>query len=158
MKTKIVYLFLLLVLFSCSNDDNTYQCSEENSSMKINGEMQTFQTLGYGIDLVSLNPISHKLQINLYRSTDGLHQQNIYFIIPFKKTGKNKMTEFHYLENNNGQSFEGDFIDGEFTCNVKSNSNKCFYATISGKLTVNGQTVEIKDGIVSVIYETPFDE
>lgn len=159
MKNKIIYSLLFLILLSCSKDDDNQTCVDADSTMVINGELQTFQTLGYGIDLVSLNPISHELQINLYRSSTGsFNEQNIYFILPYKKTGKNKITEFHYSESSISQNFEGDFINGEFECNVKSNSRKCFYATVSGKLVIGNQTVEITDGIISVVYDEPFDE
>ncbi|WP_395044034.1 hypothetical protein [Flavobacterium sp.] len=153
MKNIIGFLFLSLLL-SCSKDDNSQSCYDSSVIMKINDELQSFQTIGRGVDLVSGN---YKLSIYLYRSSNINSQQNIYFELPYKKIGKNIITKFFYQQNNNGDGFEGDFINGTFQCDVKSNTNKCFYATVSGILNTGSQEIEIKDAIISYTYEEPFD-
>jgi hypothetical protein len=50
---KLNFLLLLLTVLSlsCSKEDNNDVCLETNISMVINGELQTFQATGRGIDL-----------------------------------------------------------------------------------------------------------
>lgn len=153
----LLLVLLTLVLTSCSNDDDSEQvCMETNVIMTVNGELQTFEALGRGIDL---RQNGYLLQLNLYRrGNDPFREQSIVIKLPYKKTGENILEQFLYRQYIDNTLFEGDFLNGEFESNVITNSRNCFYATFSGKLSDGNQEVIITDGTVSFKYEPPFDE
>ncbi|MFV0571059.1 MAG: hypothetical protein ACK5M1_01335 [Xanthomarina gelatinilytica] len=159
---KILYnstllILILSTLYSCSNDDdNEQQCMETNVTMTVNGESQTFQAIGRGIDL---RQNGYELHLNLdRRNTDPFREQGIVIILPYKKTGENIIEQFIYHQYIDNTPFNGDFLDGEFQSNVITNTNKCFYATFSGILNNGNQEVIITEGKLSYEYEKPFDE
>lgn len=155
---NLFFSLLVIVAFSCNKDDNKediLNCQPTNISMVVNGQPQTFQALGYGIDLRSEGYVLHLNGDR--RSNDPLREQGIAVILPYKKTGKNVIEKFLYHQYINNVSFDGDFTDGEFQCDVKINRNSCFYATFSGKLSDGKQEVIITDGIISYQYNDPFD-
>lgn len=153
----IILNLIIVSLFSCANDDKNEQiCLETNVTMTVNGESQSFQAIGRGIDL---RENGYELQLNLdRRSNDPLREQGIAIILPYKKTGKNIIKQFIYHQYIDRISFDGDFKTGEFESNVITNTNKCFYATFSGTLNDGNQKVIITEGKLSYQYETPFDE
>ncbi|MDR6763879.1 hypothetical protein J2Y38_004103 [Flavobacterium sp. 2755] len=156
---NLFFSLLAIVAFSCNKDDDNKEraldCQPTNISMKINGELQTFQAIGYGIDLISEGYVLHLNGAR--RSNDPLKEQGIAIILPYKKTGQNVIKNFFYHQYINEVSFDGDFTEGEFQCNVKINRKSCFLATFSGKLSDGKQEVIITDGIISYQYEDPFD-
>ncbi len=158
MKTKPLLRLLFIFLFaltSCSQDDEP-ACMETNITMEINGELQSFQASGRGIDI---RPNGYELQINLSRRiVEPLKQQGFYITLPYKKTGENIVERFHYLQYTSDDRFEGDFLQGELQSNILTNTRKCFYATFSGKLNDGDQEIIITNGVLSYTYETPFDE
>lgn len=159
MKILNVFFSLLVILtFSCNKDDDNHEdilnCQPTNISMVVNGKPQTFQALGYGIDLMSEGYVLHLNGDR--RSNDPFREQGIAVILPYKKTGKNVIKEFIYHQYIDNVSFDGDFTDGEFQCDVIINRNSCFYATFSGKLNDGNQEVIITDGIISYQYNEPF--
>ena len=160
MKSKILKVFFVLLVFttfSCNKDDGDapLNCKPTNISMVVNGKPQTFQAIGYGIDLW---PQGYVLHLNAdRRSNDPLREQGIAIVLPYKKTGKNVIDKFLYHQYIDNVSFYGDFTDGVFQCDVKINRNSCFYATFSGKLSDGNQEITITDGIISYQYEDPFD-
>lgn len=150
-------LLLTLLSLSCSKEDNNNVCLETNVSMVINGELQTFQTTGRGIDL---NPggNGHTLRIWLYRGTSNpLVEQSILIILPYKKTGNNILENFMYNQYAIGTTFDGDFSNGTIESKVITNSRTCFYATFSGTFNDGNQEFVITDGKLSYQYETPFE-
>ena len=48
----------------CSKDDEHQVCREPNITMIVDGELQTFQALGYGIDLEGNG---HRLELYFHR-------------------------------------------------------------------------------------------
>ena len=130
-------------------------CQPTNISMVVNGKPQTFQALGYGIDLRSEGYVLHLNGDR--RSSDPLREQGIAIILPYKKTGENVIEKFIYHQYIDNIAFDGDFTDEEFKCNVMINRNSCFFATFSGKLNNGNQEVIITDGIISYQYNEPFD-
>lgn len=153
---KTILTLLIVSLFSCSNDDNEQVCLETNVTMNVNGESQSFQAIGRGIDL---RENGYQLHLNLdRRSNDPFREQGIAIILPYKKKGKNIIEQFIYHQYINGISFDGDFLDGEFESNVITNTSKCFYATFSGVLNDGNQEVIITNGSLSYEYEESFDE
>ena len=159
MQKILTFLFLIIAftLSSCSDDDEKKPepCLATNVTMVVNGELQSFQAQGRGIDAMQ---DGYRLSINLdRRSNDPYREQTIYIILPYKKTGQNIIQEFHYRQYINGVAFEGDFLDGTFECNIITNRNTCFYATFSGKLNDGNQEIIITGGKLSYQYETPFD-
>ena len=154
---KTILTFLIVCLFSCSNDDDKEQvCLETNVTMNVNGESQSFQAIGRGIDL---RENGYELHLNLdRRSNDPFREQGIAIILPYKKIGENIIEQFIYHQYIDGIAFDGDFLDGEFESNVITNTSKCFYATFSGVLNDGNQEVIITNGSLSYEYEEPFDE
>ena len=123
--------------------------------MIINGEFQTFFAFGRGIDL---RDDGYELQLNLDRGiAEPYSEQGIAVILPYKKTGENIIEQFIYHQYRDGVLFDGDFLNGEFQSNVITNTNKCFYATFSGKLSNGTQEIIITDGKLSFTYNQPFD-
>ncbi|RZJ50155.1 MAG: hypothetical protein EOO44_16935 [Flavobacterium sp.] len=162
LKIKILNVFfsiLVITVFSCNKDDDNHKdkldCKPTTISMVVNGKPQTFQALGYGIDLSSKGYVLHLNGDQ--RSNDPLQERGIAVILPYKKTGKNIIDEFNYHQYINSVSFDGDFTDGIFECNVIINRNSCFYATFSGTLNDGKQEIIITDGIISYQYNDPFD-
>ncbi len=160
MKIKNLFcLFFVIVSFSCNKDDDNKEvildCQPTKITMVVNGETQTFQALGYGIDLTSEGYVLHLNGDR--RSNDPFREQGIAIILPYKKTGQNVIKNFFYHQYINNASFDGDFTEGEFQCNVKINRKSCFLATFSGKLNDGKQEVIITDGVISYQYEDAFD-
>lgn len=123
--------------------------------MIINGEMQTYYVNQYGITLNKNG--GYTLNIKMDKESDSYlwGKEGIDITLPYKKIGKNVITNFvyHKYSNNN---INGDFVSGEFQNTVITNKNTCFYATFSGKLTDGNQTVIITDGSISYQYSRPF--
>jgi len=149
---QILVVFLFAIIASCSDDDDKNQsCRETNVTMKVNGELQTFQALGYGQN-------GYVLHLNIDRRSDSpFAEQGVAIILPYKKTGRNIIQNFIYHQSKDGVSFDGDFINGELESNVITNTKNCFYATFSGKLSDGNQEIIITEGSMSYQYETPFD-
>ena len=150
-----IALLLLVTFISCSKDNDEPVCLETNITMKINGELQNFQAIGRGIDL---RQNDYELSINLDRRSDSpFREQTFYISLPYKKTGINIFEKIIYHQYINNTLFEGDFVNGELQSKVITNTNKCFYATFSGKLNDGNQEVNITEGSISYQYESPFD-
>lgn len=152
-------LCLAFLTFSCNNsdDDNNsaQQCHATNVTMRVNGEVQSFQAVGRGLNLTENGYV---LDISMQRSSlNPYREQSIFIQLPYRKTGHNAIDKFLYHQYIEGVAFDGDFLDGEFECDVASNTKNCFYATFSGKLNDGTQEIAITDGVVSYTYETPFD-
>ena len=144
------------LLLACSKkNENQPACQPLKVSMVVNGDLQTFEVLGYGIDLTSKG---HVLHLNLdRREYTPLREQTVFMTLPYKKTGKNVIDEFFYRQYINKVTFQGSFLEGEFESNVVTNNKYCIYATFSGKLSDGNQEVIITDGVVSYSYDTPFE-
>jgi hypothetical protein len=152
---NLLFFSLCISLTTCKKDDATPACQETDVTMTINGEKQTFQATGRGIDMMGSG---YRLSINLDRRDDNpFRQQTAVIYLPYKKTGKNVIQHFIYSQYINNVPFDGDFTDGEFECDVITNTRFCIYATFSGKLNDGNQEVMITDGKLSYQYETPFD-
>jgi hypothetical protein len=154
---KLNFLLLLLTVLSlsCSKEDNNDVCLETNISMVINGELQTFQATGRGIDLNQDG--GYTLRIWLSRgSTNPLLEQSILLVLPYKKRGDNVLENFMYNQYTNGTTFNGDFTNGTMESKVITNSRTCFYATFSGTFNDGNQEFVITDGKLNYQYETSF--
>ena len=154
---RIIITLLICVFFSCSTDDNNEEpkCLETEVTMVVNGELQNFQAIGYGI---SMRENGYLLQLNLdRRDNDPFRQQTVVIQLEYLKTGKNIIDKFDYHQYIDDQLFEGDFVNYEFENTVITNSNKCFSATFSGKIIKEDQEVIITDGILNMTYRNPFD-
>ncbi len=153
---KVVFIFLVLFLYSCSKDDEPTVCLPTAVNLTINGEKQSFQAIGRGIDL---RQNGYELHLNLGRySLEPYREQTIYIQLPYKKTGKNSIEVFQYHQYINQISFSGDFLNGDFESNVITNTSTCFYATFSGTLSDGNQQIVITEGSLSYKYEESFDE
>lgn len=154
--SKLFFLVSILTIFSCSKDDDGQACMQTNTTLTVNGEVQSFQAIGRGI---SLRPNGYELSLNFYRNaTDSSGDQNIALILPYKKTGKNSVEHFYYSQYLDQSYFQGDFTEGDFQINVLKNTSECFYATFSGKLTDGENQITIEQGTISYTYEESFDE
>ncbi|RZK04901.1 MAG: hypothetical protein EOO46_16245 [Flavobacterium sp.] len=162
MKTKSHFLLILFVsisfiLSSCSDDDAPeIPCSPTKLTMKVNGEASEQVAGGRGIDWHWTRKI-HILHLNFYTDihTQGLSSLSI--SLPFKKTGKNIIEQFGFNEIVDGEFVFRNLIGEDFETEVIINRSTCFYATFSGKFVLNGQEIEITDGIVSYEYEEPMN-
>lgn len=152
----LLFLVFCILTIGCSNDDNSTACRATSITMEINGEIQSFQAIGRGIDL---RENGLELQLNLdRRSNNPFKQQTISVILPYRVTGENVITEFSYNQNIDNIEFSGDFVDGTFESKVLTNNRYCFYATFSGSLSDGNQELVIREGKLSFEYEIPFDE
>lgn len=153
-----MFVIILFSLISCSNDDSVQQvCLENTADLKINGESQSFSVEGYGINS---RENGHVLFLNLARRTnDPYIEQFINIRLPFKMTGNNIIEQFAYRQISiDGVLFNGNYVNGEFESRVITNTDNCFYATFSGKISGGNQEIIITDCIISREYRTPFDE
>lgn len=156
----LIILASLLIFNSCSNDDDSPTCTEnEIASIEINNDLKQFQVYGWGIDLDN-DGTGHTL--GLWLMTGVLQpQQDTYAItikLPYKQTGRNIIEEFIYFRVQNGTSSEIDVVArGTFESNVTVNTNSCYSATFSGSVILNGNEITIENGIVEHIYDDPFD-
>lgn len=144
-----------MVFCACSNDDTSQKCYVTEVTMTVNGEHQSFQALGRGIDLRSWG---YELGIWLdRRSFTPLREQSISIKLPYKRLGKNIIQSFVYNQYVDNVPFIGDFLLGDFESQVFSNNSKCFYATFSGKFSDGNQEIEITNGVLKYTYEESFD-
>jgi hypothetical protein len=150
-------LFLIAITTSsCSNDDDNQPCYATDVTMTINGEFQSFQAYGRGIDI---REGGYELQLNFYRgSNNPFSEQNLTVKLPYKARGENIFEGFLYSQYTNDTPFEGDFLDGELQSQVITNTSTCFYATFSGTLSDGNQEIVITDGELKYEYEDSFDE
>lgn len=157
MKYYIVLFFSCLSFFSCDKNENEPNCIPTNVSMSVNGELQTFQALGRGINITNNGYV---LSLNLDRRNNEipLREQTFYIQLPYKKTGKNIIKSCDYHQYINGILLDGDLVNSDFKSDVIVNRNTCFYATFSGKLIDGNKEVTITDGKISYTYENPFNE
>ena len=158
-KCSLIIFFSLLILSSCSNENEAQTCPQtENISMKINGEVKQFEISGWGID-INNNGLGHTLTLQIF--TGVLYpQQDSYDItlkLPYKRTGTDIIEEFNYFRVQNGSSAEGNFVLGEFDSRVTVNKNTCFSATFSGRAIIDGNEIIITEGIINHVYSDPFD-
>lgn len=140
------------LLVSCSKDDATPACKPTNVTMKVNGELQSFQATGRGYDFGTLSIVLDRRSAN----SNPFWEQGVSIELPYKKTGDNLIAHFYYHQYFNRVGFDGDFADGTFTSKVLVNTNTCFYAEFSGKLSDGNQEVIITEGKLSYTYEEPF--
>ena len=155
---KFTFAILSIALLACSNDNNhevTLECIPTNVSMTVNGDVQTFQAIGRGIDITENGYI---LSINLDRRNFGsTNEQGVYLELPYKRTGKNLIKNFIYHQYINNVPFDGNFVtDGNFQSEVLINRETCFSATFSGTLKIGAQEIVITKGVLNYTYETPF--
>ena len=157
LKIYLLSFFSCLLLQSCDKDDKVPDCIATNVSMIVNGELQTFQALGRGIDLTN---DGYVLSLNLDRRNNEilLREQTFYIQLPYKKTGKNIIKNCDYHQYVNGISLDGDLVNSDFQSDVIINRNTCFYATFSAKLKDGNKEVIITDGKISYTYENPFED
>ena len=153
----VLFILILLSFISCSNDDSDQEvCLENKAVMKINGENQTFDVDGYGINA---RENGHVLILNLARrGNNPFREQFIIIRLPFKMTGENIIEQFAYSQNIDNTLFNGNYVNDEFESRVITNTDNCFYATFSGKISDGNQEITITDGLISHEYGTPFDE
>ena len=152
-----ILLLAFIVLNSCSKDDSPSCPKIEKISMKINGEYKQFFYSGRGIDLNS-NGQGYTLFISFYSGTSS-SPENSYQItikLPYKKTGKNTIAEFDYFRVENLNYYQGDVAEQQLVSKVTVNKNTCFSATFSGSAILDGNEVNITEGVVDVIYDDPF--
>ena len=85
--------------------------------MVVNGELQTFQAYGRGIDIAENGYI---LSINIDRRNFGsTNEQGVYLQLPYKRTGKNLIEHFIYHQYVDNVVLDGDFVtDGNFTSEI----------------------------------------
>lgn len=155
---KVLFVLILFSSISCSNDDSDQQvCLENTANLKINGENQAFNVEGYGINS---RENGHVLMLNLARRTNNPYiEQFINIRLPFKMTGNNIIEQFAYRQKSiDSVLFNGNYVNDEFESRVITNTDNCFYATFSGKISDGIQEIIITDGIISQEYGTPFDE
>lgn len=160
MKYNLLTLTILCVIafttISCSNDDDHQPCYATDVTMTINGEVQSFQAYGRGIDI---REDGYELQLYFYRgSSNPFSEQNLTVKLPYKKRGKNIFEAFLYSQYIDNTPFEGDFLDGELQSQVITNTSNCFYATFSGTLSDGNQEIVITNGELKYEYEESFDE
>lgn len=166
MKTRnqnLIFLIISFLFISCANDEksqtndeSTQNCMEINISMFVNGEKQTYYVNQSGIVLNSNGGYTLKLKMDRQKNSDSWGKQGIEIILPYKKTGKNVITNFIYHHYSDNVNINGDFVSGEFQSTVTTNKNTCFYATFSGKLNTGNQQVIITEGSISYQYLVPF--
>ncbi|MEK8180109.1 hypothetical protein WMW71_07125 [Flavobacterium buctense] len=154
-KLNFLLLLLTVLTLSCSKEDNNDVCLETNVSMVINGELQTFQTTGRGIDLNQDGGYTLRIWLSRGSSNPSL-EQSILIVLPYQKRGDNVLDNFMYNQYSIGTTFNGDFSNGTIESKVITNSNTCFYATFSGTFNDGNQEFVITDGKLSYQYETPF--
>ena len=158
MKITLKYLLsiLLITCLSCSNEAESPKCEITSITMKIDGQLQSFEPTGYGIDLTD---DGHRLSIWFGRyNTNPLREQNFLLTMRYKKTGANKIESLIYSENQLGSSVSGNLVNENFVSNVRINRSSCFVATFSGKINSGNQEVNFTDAKVSYEYEEPLGE
>ena len=154
--TLIMLCIIAITTSSCSNDDDHQPCYATDVTMTINGELQSFQAKGRGIDI---REDGYELHLNFYRgSNNPFSQQNLTVKLPYKARGENIFEAFLYSQYIDNTPFEGDFLDGELQSQVITNTSNCFYATFSGVLTDGNQEIVITNGELKYEYEDSFDE
>lgn len=162
MRNKLKILFLAvapLFFYGCSDDDQKKEevnqiCYPTYIEMTINGEPIQMEAMGRGI-MLTQNGYILDLGFGHYKS-DPTKEVAVSIELPYKKLGKNLLTNFsfHYYLGN--EYFSGNITHGVVNSEVISNTNKCFYMTFSATLTNNDKIYEIKDGIIKYTYEEPF--
>lgn len=151
---RLLFLFFPILFLSCSDDDSPRPCEVTEISMKVNGELQIFESIGRGIDL---RPNGYVLQLNFYRNSEDV-EQNLVLRMPYKKTSHNVIDELLFTQFKDGDYIEGDLVNNDFHSKVLINRSTCFYATFSGQLDNDGEQIVITDGKLSWEYDEPFDE
>lgn len=93
--TLITLFAIVFTTSSCSNDDDDNQpCYATDVTMTINGEVQSFQAIGRGIDI---REDGYELHLNFYRSSSNpFSEQNITIKLPYKARGENIFEAFLY--------------------------------------------------------------
>lgn len=144
-----ITLLLAFLLADCSKDTTDLnQCRATNASMKVNDELVTLvpngKSAGSGIPLTvwAQNPYM---------------EQSFSITVPYKVTGNNRILGFNYHQYINGQSFDGQYVNGEIQGKVITNKNTCVYIEFSGKISNGSQELLITEGKYSYTYEDPFD-
>jgi hypothetical protein len=150
---KIFFCCLsLLLILSCSKDNDVPTDPVTSISMKINGVERAFEASGRGINLNADGSHTLDLQFYSYATTEA---ENMRIVMKYKKKGNNVIDVFSMTSNPNGLSANA--TGNTFTNKVTVNSRKQFTATFSGTMQNDTETVTITEGYVNYIYEQPFD-
>ena len=153
---KLLAVFIMLTLQSCSKEENNTVCQETSIGVNVNGKYIEFNQAGRGLDLRSYGYELLLVFSNYNQTTKDRH--GISMIVPYKKQGENIITKFHFSQSLNSESFSGDYVQGEFHSNVIANNGHCFQATFYGKLSDGNREIVLSGGNISVTYKVPFDE
>ncbi|MCF6133424.1 hypothetical protein [Flavobacterium wongokense] len=155
MKKKIIILALTIasLITACSSSDSQ-DCQPTSITMKVNGELQTFEPIGRSIDLEGNG---HRLQLDFHRgNSDPFSEQAVSLILRYKKTGQNVIEKIIYFHHTAGYSLDAEITQPQIQSNVEINRTTCFYATFSGTFTNGTLAEEITEAKVSYTYEEPF--
>ena len=145
-------LSALVFALSCSGGSSEPNCEGSGITMKINGETQTFDCNGYGIDW---NGHGHTLTLWFTRYTAPNSYQNIYIEMPYRKTGANKFEKLQFGQSGDIEYFEGNFLSGQFESKITSNRTTCVSGTFSGRLSDGSQEIVITEGVLGNQYDEP---
>ena len=159
MKSKIAIslatLFFLIASVGCSKDDEHQVCREPNITMIVDGELQTFQALGYGIDLEGNG---HRLELYFHRyQAEPYLEQGGFITLRFKETGENIIEKISWHQYKDGLTFNSELNQAEIQSNVEMNTEWCFYGSFSGKFDDGNQQIVVSDAKVSYIYNEPMN-
>lgn len=153
-KTILLAACLILLLTACSKDkqDEANQCRTTSITMKVNGELLSFQATGRSAGMgVPLTVYAGRIVQSPYL------EQSFSISLPYKETGDSLILNFNYHHYINSQSFNGDYNNGEISSKVITNKNTCIYLEFWGKISDGNQELIITEGKFSYTYEDPFD-
>jgi len=153
-KFQILPALLTLLLIACSKheQDDPNECRTTSVTMKVNGELLSFQANGRGAGMgVPLTVYAGRIIQSPYL------EQSFSISVPYKVTGNNLILTFNYHHYINRQSFDGNFTNGEISSKVITNKNTCVYIEFWGEISDGSQELVITEGKFSYTYEDPFD-
>lgn len=159
MKTKniaaITSLIILIVLVGCSKDDEQQDCRDPSITMVVNGELQTFQVLGYGIDLEGNG---HRLELYFHRfQAEPYLEQSGFVTLRFKETGANIIEKIYWHQSVDGYTFDAEISQSVIQSYVETNNAWCFYGTFSAVFNDGNQQINVTDAKLSYIYNEPMN-
>ena len=159
MKSKflnsVAFIFIIFLLVGCSKDEDPQVCRDPSITMIVNGELQTFQVSGYGIDL---EQNGHRLQLYFQRSqAEPYFEQSGFITLRFKKTGENIIEKINWHQYKLGDNFDAELSQPDIQSNVETNTEWCFYGTFSGTFDDGNQQITVSDAKLSYIYNEPMN-
>ena len=151
----VAYVFIFLLFVGCSKDDEPQVCRETKVTMLINGELQTFEAIGRGIDL---EENGYRLHLNFGSyEINPLVEYSFSIVLRYKKTGENIIEKVNYNQYVNNTGFSATLNQNEIQSYVETNTSWCFNGTFSGTFNDGNQQITISDAKISYTYNESFD-